>query len=184
MEGGPNTSANIKLIAEHLDVSALQDILKDESLWDHHTARTENPLSPHYGCHDIWARFAPPSEYGLPEFECVWYPLVESGPLHCLKSLAQGVLKIAGGGTLMGVLITKIPSGESVKPHTDAGWHAEVTEKYGLSVQANEKQAFCFHDGKLVTKPGDLFWFYNRQEHWVTNDSDEDRISIIFCIRK
>lgn len=184
MEGGPNTSASIRLVEKGIDVSQLQDILKDPSLWDHNKARTSNPDSPHYGCHDIWARYAPVSEYGLAPHSCIWYPVVETGRLHILKDIAENVLDIVGGATLLGVLITKIPPGESVKPHTDSGWHAEVTEKYGLSVQANDKQAFCFHDGSLVTEPGDLFWFYNLREHWVTNDSNEDRISVIFCVKR
>jgi uncharacterized RmlC-like cupin family protein len=106
------------------------------------------------------------------------------GPLHPLKETAKTVLEIVGGTELLGVLITKIPPGESVKPHVDSGWHALNTDKYGLSIQANDEQAFCFEHQELKTKPGDLFWFYNQHKHWVVNNSNEDRITIIFCVKK
>lgn len=175
----------IQFLAGGFDVAPLRDALKDDSLWDTNTARTSSPESPHHECHDIWARYAPPSEYGITgSHTSVWYPVVTSGPLKPVLRLAAEVMAYVDGKDLGGVLITKIDPGKSVKPHTDHGWHAEHYEKFAVSIEADEKQAFSFHETSLVTRPGDLFWFYNQKEHWVTNDSTQDRITAIFCIKR
>jgi hypothetical protein len=185
-ESGPSISGSpIEFVTSGFDVAQLREILKDPSLWDTNKARTASPDSPHYECHDIWARYAAPSEYGtVGPHESVWYPVVTGGPLKPLLKLANEVMEYVGGKTLGGVLITKIDPGKAVKPHTDAGWHAEHYDKFAVSIEADEHQAFCFHEGSLVTHPGDMFWFYNQKEHWVTNNSTQDRITAIFCIRR
>lgn len=178
-QSGQNTSP-ISLVGSGFYIEAMREALKDDSLWNQHTARTENTASPHYGCDDIWARYAPTLESG--EHVSIWYPVVDKLPL---KSLVAQVCEEVGAKELGGVLITRIPVGSSVKPHIDRGWHASYyTHKYGLSVEANDKQAFCFEKKQLVTKPGDLFQFDNSQLHWVTNDSDKPRITIIICTKK
>lgn len=68
-------------------------------------------------------------------------------------------------------------------PHVDGGWHAEYYAKYAVQLKGGAKQAFHFEACSLVTEPGDLYTFDNSQLHWVTNDGDEDRITLIICIR-
>lgn len=184
---GESTSAiePIQFVAGGFDVASLREVLKDESLWDTNTFRTASPDSPHHECHDIWARYAPPSEYGIVgPHTSVWYPVVTDGPLKPVLRLAAEVMAFVDGKDLGGVLITKINPGKAVKPHTDRGWHAEHYEKFAVSIEADENQAFSFHETSLVTQPGDLFWFYNQKEHWVTNNSTRDRITAIFCIKR
>jgi aspartyl/asparaginyl beta-hydroxylase (cupin superfamily) len=87
------------------------------------------------------------------------------------------------GEKLGGVLITRIPPGAVCKPHVDPGWHARHYQKYAIQIEANPQQAFHFAGVSLVTGPGDLYWFDNAHEHWVTNDSDADRVTLIVCIK-
>ena len=171
---------NIELVSKGLDVLPLQIALQDETLWNQNTARTGDVASPHYKCDDIWPRYAEDFRNPGP-FESVWYDVSDKMPI---KPLVDSVYGLVGATELGGVLITRIQPGCSVKPHKDFGWHAEYYEKFGVSVKANDKQAFCFEDTSLVTEPGDLFTFYNQNTHWVTNDSDEDRISVIICVRR
>ena len=112
--------------------------------------------------------------------ESIWYPAADLLPI---KELCADLMRFVGGVRLGGVLITRIPAGKQCKPHTDPGWHARYYDKFGLQIAANDKQAFCFDGHRLVTKPGDIFWFDNSYTHWVENDSDEDRITMIVCIR-
>jgi hypothetical protein len=143
----------IQFLAGGFDVAPLRAALKDDSLWDTNTARTSSPESPHHECHDIWARYAPPSEYGITgPHTSVWYPVVTAGPLKPVLRLAAEVMAYVDGKDLGGVLITKIDPGKSVKPHTDHGWHAEHYEKFAVSIEADEKQAFSFHETSLVTR--------------------------------
>lgn len=170
----------IRLEAEGFYVSALAEALSNHSVWNGNTARTAPPESPHHGCDDIWARYALNYMHPGP-FACEWYPVADDLPI---RPLVTQVCEHVGATELGGVLITRIPPGASVKPHKDSGWHARTYEKFGLSVAANDKQAFCFEDKQLVTKPGDLFWFDNSFTHWVTNDSDEPRITCIICVKR
>ncbi len=173
----------IELIVEGVDVAPMVAALEAHpELWSQFTTRTENPESPHHGTQDIWARWADPATVQSDgSHMSTWFPPAGVLPV---KEMAGQVMALTGALQLGGVLITRIPAGESVKPHVDTGWHAGYYEKFAVQVAANEKQAFCFHGEKLVTKPGDVFRFDNSHEHWVTNDSDEARVTAIFCIRR
>lgn len=93
------------------------------------------------------------------------------------------VLSYVQGERLGGVLITRIPPGCMVRPHIDTGWHATYYDKYAIQLRGNGKQAFHFNDTSLSAMPGDLYTFDNSKLHWVTNESDEERMTLIICIR-
>ena len=175
-------SEHIKLLASGINVTPMQEALAaNPQLWDEHRARTENPTSPHHGLSDIWARWAPPGVDGSQPHDAIWYP---SADLLPVRELAYPLMSALNGDRLGGVLITKIPAGKECRPHTDRpGWHAEYYEKFAIQIHADAGQAFCFDDGKLVTKPGDIFWFDNGYTHWVTNPTQHDRVTAIVCIK-
>ncbi|MNL70438.1 hypothetical protein D3C87_1954400 [compost metagenome] len=52
-----------------------------------------------------------------------------------------------------------------------------------MQIAAAPGQAFHFENEKLVTVPGDIYWFDNSHTHWVTNESQSDRITMIVCIK-
>ena len=54
----------------------------------------------------------------------------------------------------------------------------------GAASKGNREQAFHFDDAELRPLPGDIYTFDNARRHWVTNDSDEDRITLIVCVRR
>jgi hypothetical protein len=158
-------------------------------LWNQHTLRTERYDTPHSGVSDIWLRFNDWSHYAgdvhaftmLPH-ESVWYPAATQLP--ALRQLALDVFRFVVGESLGGVLITKIPPGGEVAPHVDSGWHATHYEKFAVQLKGNREQAFHFDDAELRPLPGDLYTFDNARRHWVTNGSDEDRITLIVCVRR
>lgn len=171
----------IKLLEEGLDVGPLRQALLDHPyLWNERTGRTASPESPHREVDDIWCRFAPEGSGGALEHSSVWYPPADALPV---RDMARMLMAWTGGEQIGGVLITRIPAGSQVYPHVDQGWHAGFYDKFAVQVAAAPKQTFRFVDQELVTLPGDLFWFDNSHSHWVTNDSDSDRITAIFCIR-
>lgn len=169
----------IRLVAEDINVNALHWALMKTDAWNLHPERTQSKDSPHYGIHDIWARYS--KEFTDQPHDSVWYPVADELPV---KNICYGIMASVRGDRLGGVLITKIPAGKEVKPHVDTSWHAKYYEKFALQVASHPKQKFCFEDEELVTKPGDLFWFDNSYSHWVTNDTDHDRITMIICIRR
>lgn len=164
------------------DVGPMQAALAAHpELWDQNTQRTAAEDSPHYGLSDIWARFADPAtmrEDG--SHDSVWY---EPARLLPVREIVFPLMAAVRGTRLGGVLITRIKPGQVCKPHTDPGWHARYYQKFAVQIEAAPEQAFHFHGHSLVTEPGDVFWFDNSHEHWVTNDSQRDRITMIVCIR-
>lgn len=170
----------IVLIKRGLNVAPLKAALTvHQEVWNTNTTRTAPSNSPHKMIDDIWVRFAPDHRDSYKEHTAVWYDVANILPV---KELADEVLSFFPG-KLGGILITRVPAGKLVLPHTDGGWHAANFHKIGVSVAANQQQAFCFDDTFLRTDDGDAFWFDNSKPHWVQNVSDQDRITCIICIQ-
>ncbi len=170
-----------------LDVSQIgMAIDASPQLWDQHRMRTEDPRSPHRETQDIWVRYNAIENYTTREefngpHESVWYPAADM--LH-VKPFVLAIFHAVGGTRLGGVLITRIPPGKRVHPHQDHGWHARYYEKYAMCIRSDERQSFEFEGESLSSAPGELFWFNNSATHAVINNSDQERITLICCIRR
>lgn len=178
---------SIRLLLRGLNVEPLvQAITRQPWLWDKHTQRTEAYGGPHKNISDIWVRYAPiemlkePADFAK-EHDSVWYDAGYALPQ--VKPIAMALMAAVEGERLGGILITKIPPGGCVKPHVDDGWHADYYDKYAVQLQGNCDQAFCFENEQLSALPGDVYWFNNKNSHWVVNNSTEDRMTMIICIR-
>jgi len=178
---------SVRLLLRGLNVEPLvQAITRQPWLWDKYTQRTEVYGGPHKNISDIWVRYAPiemlkePADFAK-EHDSVWY---EAGyALPQIRPIAMALMALVEGERLGGILITKIPPGGCVKPHIDEGWHADYYDKYAVQLQGNCDQAFCFENEQLSALPGDVYWFNNKNSHWVVNNSTEDRMTMIICIR-
>jgi len=173
-----------KKLGISFDVSELHAALLKSDAWDLYPQRRMGD-SPHAQMVDIWARFADVSDgdisrIGRPH-ESVWYPCSIS--LGNIKSISESVCAFVGGEYLGGVLITKLPPGGKIKPHIDNGWHAAEYEKIHLSVVTPKGSYFGFENGRIESVPGDCYWFRNDVPHWVENNSDSERISVIICVK-
>lgn len=172
----------IRKIFTGADVEPLRAALAAyPGLWDQRTDRTAVEDSPHHGLSDIWARFADPKTM-QPDgaHDSIWYPPADVLPV---RQIVFPLMAMVWGERLGGVLITRIKPGQVCKPHTDPGWHARYYDKFAVQIEAAPEQAFHFEGVSLVTEPGDVFWFDNSRTHWVTNDSQRDRITMIVCIK-
>jgi hypothetical protein len=177
---------NIRLLPERFDISGVcAELAEQPQAWGEYRWRTESPHSPHREAQDIWVRYNAIGNFG-PCFndphESVWYPIAEKLP-HT-RSLSLQVAAAMGAHRVGGVLLTKIPAHSQIYPHVDRGWHATYYEKIAVQIQGNPEQFFCFDDAMLSALPGQSYEFNNQAPHWVTNDSDEDRITLICCIRR
>lgn len=178
----------IRYMASELPVAGLLAELEASPwVWDEHTSRTAPTCSPHHGLSDIWVRYNDWANFTgdnaafNEEHDAVWLP-----PSHVLpsaKRLAKLVMSYVGGDRLGMVLITRIPPRGRVLPHVDAGWHAKYYDKYAVQLKGNAHQTFNFDGESVASEPGDLYTFDNSHLHWVNNDSDEERITCIICIR-
>lgn len=179
----------IRSLNKFFDVSGvIKELNAHPELWNQYKLRTDRYNTPHNEVSDIWVRFNPWENFDgdgykftCEEHESKWYPCIEVLP--SVEKIVIDVMKTVGCERLGGILITKIPPGGQVKPHIDSGWHAETYDKFAVQIQGNDKQAFHFEDCQLSPKQGELYTFDNSKLHWVTNDSDEDRITLIICLR-
>lgn len=176
-------------IADGIDVSKLKrELLRQPALWGINKQRLVD-TSPHKDTTDIWVRFNKDiPEYGTgdwartgDEHDSQWYPSYYFLP--AVKDIIFKVMSLVEGERLGTVLITKTPPGAKVHPHTDMGWHAEYYDKYYIPIQNKDGAVFGFPDGNIEPKEGDVWWFDNSITHWVDNNSNEDRLSLIVCIR-
>ncbi len=168
--------------ADHAPI--LRDLEAHPELWDQHTARRDVLKSPFVKASDIWVRYNRWDRLG-PQFNDehvpVWYPAWSALP--SLKPVVFALMAQFQGEMLGGVLITRIPAGVSIAPHVDTGWHVDYYEKFYLSLKSAPGAMFCFDDAVLNPKPGEVWRIDNRQRHWVANNSNEDRMTLIVCIR-
>lgn len=182
-------SPSIALVGGGFHVEPLiEQIDANPDVWNRHRVRTELYGTPHNAVSDIWVRYNPWENFrgDLQAFNqphvSEWYPVLAQIP--AVKPLVGEVYRKVGGRQLGGVLITRIPPGGRVEPHIDGGWHAGYYEKFAIQLRGDERQAFCFEDASLSALPGDLYTFDNSRLHWVTNDSDAERMTLIICIRR
>lgn len=166
---------------------ALLQLKQHPELWDQFNERTINETSPHHGVRDIWIRARDRADLGeswdqyIEEmYDSVWYPAADALP--AVKDLCFNLMSSVRGEKLGIVLITKIPPGGQVLPHTDFGYNAENFEKYVIQLEGHPDQTFWFEEGGYAAEAGEVYWFRNTVEHWVTNDSPVDRISLIVSI--
>lgn len=175
-----------KKLCSGLNVSKAADQLKENpQFWDLYPFRRDFTGSPHEQMTDIWLRFGDLEKHGCSAFkgehDSVWYPCAEY--LTEFKRLAFEVMALVEGERLGGILITKLPPGGKIHPHTDSGWHAEYYDKFYVAINAPKESAFGFESGDIIADNGDCWFFRNDVTHWVTNNSNEDRISMIVCIK-
>jgi len=182
---------NMKKILTGIDVEPLMKELNEHPLlWNYYPHRTESPTSPHREASDIWLRYRDYADFDpnnpadfASKHESVWY--VASFLMPTIRHEIELITEMLGIDELGGCLITKIPPGKQVYPHNDAGfWHSEYyNDKYLLLLQSAYDQKFCYQGEEHRGNAGDLFSFNNLVEHWVVNNSDTDRISLIIAGR-
>lgn len=169
-----------------LDVMPLLEQLDARpELWGANPWRKTMPGGPHREMTDIWIRYNSPDRIGKPGFtaehDSVWYPAY--GRLPALRGLIFPLMGMVEGERLGGVLITKIPPGAGIATHVDGGWHVEYYDKFYVSLRSSPGAKFICRDEVLEPQPGECWRFDNRLPHSVQNDSSEDRITLIVCIR-
>lgn len=169
----------------YADTSLLLEQLNNPEVWNIHRYRTKGP---HRELSDIWVRYNPIENFTgdmqafNAEHVSQWYQVAEELPEA--KRLSELIAQEFSAKRLGAVLITKIAPGKQCYPHVDQGWHAGFYEKFALQIKGNRQQSFHVEDCMLRTRTGDLFWFDNSHRHWVLNPSDEDRITMIVCLRR
>ena len=182
---------NFMKVGEGFNVEPLNFILKrNPQLWNVKTLRKEMQDSPHLAMSDIWIRYNDDSEAAktgdYSRFHDmhypVWYPAANVIP--GIKQIALWLMAKMGATHLGGILITKIPPNGRIEPHVDSNWHADFYNcKLYIPIQTNQYCMNRCEEELVVMRQGDCWYFNNAVEHEVMNNGDDDRITLIICMR-
>lgn len=165
-----------------LAVGPLLDSLQAQpTLWDEITVRQEAPGSPHHDTECVWLRG--PRDITLDsvfnELRAVDYLSMDE-LAQAVYPLVAPVLRAIGSTMLARVLIVKLKPGGVIDPHEDTGRYAKAYSRFHLVIKSEPGNTFTCEDETVHMQAGELWWFNHRGEHTVRNDSDEDRIHLIF----
>lgn len=181
--------SHFSLIAQGVDVSGVNaELDAHPELWSANQYRTEDPTSPHHGVPDVWVRWRRPEEltgkesHVEPHLSAFWPAW---GMLPSLHPIVRNLAHVVNAVQLGGILITKIPPGQQVRPHVDhRGWHARWYDtKLYLTLRANPLCLNYCGDDVENFRAGDVWEFPNSVVHSVVNNGPTDRITCIICFR-
>jgi quercetin dioxygenase-like cupin family protein len=115
------------------------------------------------------------------QHESVWYPAIDALPEA--RPLVFNLMAAVQGERLGRVMVTRLPAGGRIYPHTDDGAHAEYFERFHVVLSSGPGCKFRAGDETVHMAPGEVWWFDNSQEHEVMNDSKDERLHLIVDIR-
>ncbi len=175
---------NFLLLAENLNTAPILAALAvNADLWNEHDLRTRYPQSPHHAADDIFLMFNEiPDDITeiVDDMEVIDYPGWHILPV---KDLVLDLMRAVGGVRLGRVMITRLAPGDSIAPHIDEGAPAEYFSRYQIMLRCLPGVGFNAGDESVMMKTGDCYWFNNRVEHSVDNNSADDRIALIADIK-
>lgn len=177
---------NFSLIAHGVDIVPLRSaVLMKPELWNQNTLRTKHPGTAHKDVDDIWLRFnrinpKNPSKV-IDDTEAINYPAFWELPQA--RPLIFGLMSRVEGERLGRCMITRTPPGKTITPHVDMGAPADYYDRFHIVLMSGPGCIFRAGEEVVQMNTGDIWWFDNKQEHEVINNSVVDRIHLIVDIR-
>jgi hypothetical protein len=182
---------NFVQIARGLDTAPLLLALsRQPRLWNRHGYRKEIPDGPHSQMDDIWLRYNDEKPHKASgdwstfndQHESIFYP--EWFALPQARPIVYAMMARTEATRLGGILITRIPPGGRIEPHVDGGWHADYyNTKLYVVLQSNPQCVNVVEDERVCMEQGSVWYFDNSKMHEVINDGQDDRITLIVCLR-
>lgn len=167
-------------------VPLMLELQRQPELWNQNDKRQTYANTPHGEVDDIWVRWCATQDLddgtARSSDEIVflrpWYFL------PALRPIVFPLMAKVAAVQLGAILITRIPAGGRVLPHTDEGWHARrFNTKVYVALQSNPDCINVVEDESINMKPGECWVFRNTVRHEVVNAGPDDRVSVICCLR-
>jgi len=173
-------------IAGNVDVvPVLLELGRNPDLWDRNPERRLYPGTPHAAMTDITVRYMPEDELTMEarrlEHRNVFWPAWHALP--ALRPIVFALLHRVAAVELGSILITKLPPGEMIQPHSDAGsWAPEFYNCKAHITLAGSALVRC-HDEVCKFDVGTIWTFDNLLTHSIENMGDTDRVVCIVSMR-
>jgi hypothetical protein len=188
---------NFYTFATNIDTTPLMAaISRQPELWSEDTYLRHYPQGPFGEVESIMLRFphqvkvkddAELEAYkanclpGHDQHESVFYP-----PWHKLPEAHAHVfalMSVVRGVRLGRVMINKVSPGGRIFAHQDTPEHTSRWRRHHLVLHGRPGAVIRAGSEQISMLTGMLFWFDNREEHEVFNNSDDDRISMVIDIQ-
>jgi hypothetical protein len=180
---------NFRLIRRDVDVSGILGELENQpSIWDIDTSRQDN-VSIHSQTKAIvvLSHMEPASldkEIRESFPQCFMYKGRKnsytgdfSSTCHFARSFARGAVGVLGR-----VAIVNLRAHGQVTRHVDAGMYYKLRSRYHLVLKSPSGSRMVSGNEQVTLHEGELWWLNNRLPHEAYNDSDGDRIHVIFDV--
>lgn len=171
---------------------AIARLHKSHGVWKEDTYLRDYPQGPFTEIESIILRFPPRTvceteealrahEANFDQHENVDQPVFKALPEA--RPLVFNLMAAVEGERLGRVIINKIAPGGRIFPHADTPAHAEYWDRFHVVLQSAPGCKFRCADEEVHMPTGSVWWFNNRLEHEVVNNSAVDRIHMIVDIR-
>ncbi len=171
---------------------ALQRLEKSHGVWNADTFLRDYPQGPFGDTQSVILRFPPrtvhETEEALREHQAHFdqHENVDQTAFKNLpeaRTLVFNLMAAVQGERLGRVMINKLRPGGRIFPHADTPVHAEYWDRFHIVLQSAPGSNFRCGDETVHMEAGEVWWFNNRLEHEVVNNSADDRIHMIIDIR-
>lgn len=172
-------------IASGVDViPLLAAIHRHPELWDQHKLRTSHPHTPHKECSDIWVWFNEIKDDISKTIDDVQtFPYEAWDRLPQIRPIVFDLMRRVEATQLGRVIISRLPPGGKIDPHVDMGTPATFYTRFQVALQCAPGCVFGIGDEEVVFSPGEVWMIDNNSEHYVINNSKQDRIALIIDVR-
>jgi hypothetical protein len=187
---------NFLKIADGLDVMPLLVALyhydKSDNIWQADTYLRDYPQGPFGDTESVILRFPKRSvletEEALKDYE-KHFDQHENFDQPVFKVLPQArpiifnLMAYIQGERLGRCMINKLKPGGRVYPHADTPVHADYWDRYHIVLKSLPGNSFRCGNETVGMKSGEIWWFNNKLEHEVINNSADDRINMVIDVR-
>jgi hypothetical protein len=173
-------------IASNVDVTpVLLELHRAAHLWDRNPERRLYPGTPHAAMTDITVRYMPEADVTMEarrlEHRNVFWPAWHALP--ALRPMVFALMHRVAATELGSILITRLPAGKIIEPHSDAGSWAPTYYNCKAHITLAGSALVCCDGEVCKFDTGTIWTFDNLLNHAIENDGDGDRIVCIVSMR-
>lgn len=99
------------------------------------------------------------------------------------RGIVFGLMATVQGERLGRVMINRLRPGGRIAAHADTPVHADYYSRHHVVLQTAPGASFRCGDETLYLERGTVWWFNNKLEHEVVNNSTMDRIHMIVDVK-
>lgn len=180
---------NLKLV-ESFGQSAITPLIqalrvKGPELWGRFDLRQVMDGTPHHDTKTIALRWFESLKIGDIFNHQPVLDRLELDELPEARQLISTIVTAVEGGDVGRAFITSLKPEGRIDPHIDQGSYSDHYERFHLPLVTHQALNFFLVDeGDQVSEvatmgAGDLWWFNHKRTHWVTNQSETERIHLI-----